>query len=175
LIKPIHTSKAEFSNNATDSTKVMELRTWQKDYFTNELIYDHMLHSNLNKVKETINRDTDQQPSYEREFDIIVKVEDIVINDSKTELKVTDNTNLLFEILVDSSILPTDTRISDVIRLCKLQRRKEGANQDRTLIGSDHSNCMMLRNWFKMHNRLSSKMQNEAVDLMDAILGGAKV
>ena len=57
----------------------MDLRTWSLEYFSNEIIYDSSLFMTLNKVKESIanelNRDTPL--GYEREFDLIVKIEEI--------------------------------------------------------------------------------------------------
>jgi hypothetical protein len=61
-------------------------------------------------VKETINSDAKAQPGYEREFDIIVKIEDITADcpqKDKTELKITDNTNMLFDVNLDTSVLPS--------------------------------------------------------------------
>lgn len=58
------------------------LREWSKEYFANEIIYESNLFMNLNKVKEIINADLTKVHnnlplSFEREFDLIVKVEDI--------------------------------------------------------------------------------------------------
>jgi hypothetical protein len=58
------------------------LRNWSKEYFANEIVYDSNLFMNLNKVKEIILADLTKVHnnlplSFEREFDLIVKVEDI--------------------------------------------------------------------------------------------------
>jgi len=69
--------------------------------FASELVYDQILYHSLNKVKEIILSDNKNQPGYEREFDVIVKVEDITHDypdKDKSEIKVTDNTNMLFDI-----------------------------------------------------------------------------
>lgn len=79
---PYKTSRTEFSLNDTDSEKVKKLRNWSKEYFANEIVYDSNLFMNLNKVKEIILADLTKVHnnlplSFEREFDLIVKVEDI--------------------------------------------------------------------------------------------------
>lgn len=58
------------------------LRNWSKEYFANEIVYESNLFMNLNKVKEIILADLTKVHnnlplSFEREFDLIVKVEDI--------------------------------------------------------------------------------------------------
>lgn len=79
---PYKTSRTEFSLNDTDSEKVKMLRNWSKEYFANEIVYESNLFMNLNKVKEIIHADLTKVHnnlplSFEREFDLIVKVEDI--------------------------------------------------------------------------------------------------
>jgi hypothetical protein len=74
-IKPFVTSKKEYTVNSTDTLKVQELRDWQRKIFKSDLIYDTVY--NLNKLRETISRDQKAQPDYEREFDLVVKVEEL--------------------------------------------------------------------------------------------------
>jgi len=53
-----------------------------------------------------------------------VKIEDMTADtpeQGKTELKVTDNTNLLFDVNINSTILP-NVSIGDVIRISRLRR-----------------------------------------------------
>lgn len=71
------TSRPEYSLSKNDREKVQELRNWCSEYFSSELIYDSQLFMTLNKVKDLIaNEQTKEfQQTYEREFDLIVKVE----------------------------------------------------------------------------------------------------
>jgi len=65
--------------NPVDKEKVQELKEWSKVYFANEMIYDSSLFMTLNKVKETIISDSNKEVPlpYEREFDLVVKIEEI--------------------------------------------------------------------------------------------------
>ena len=56
----------------------MALKEWSENYFRNELIYDGgQLYLLLSKVREHINNEATNPVSFEREFDIIVKIEDL--------------------------------------------------------------------------------------------------
>jgi hypothetical protein len=89
--------------------------------------------------------------------------------DLKATLKVTDTTNLLFDLQVSDSILPANLRIGDVVRFSKLVRDKS-SDEDK-LTSQDKSNCMMLEPWYKLYQKFHSKMKNEKFDLTEAILG----
>ena len=78
-IWPYMTSRKEFSLGSSDKEKVTELRLWCQEYFSSEIIYDSGLFMTLNKVKDLIQNEQEgnRHLSYEREFDLIVKIEDI--------------------------------------------------------------------------------------------------
>ena len=94
----------------------------------------------LHKVKEVIINDilTRKVLPYEREFDLLVKIEEIN-TDSKSQtemitLRVTDNSNLLFDISVPAFLLPTNCGVDSVIRINKLKQLKDKENStDRQL------------------------------------------
>ena len=54
-------------------------RKFLRDYFENEFIYDNTLYMTLNKVRDYINNQQmmNNTVTYEKEFDLLVKVEDI--------------------------------------------------------------------------------------------------
>jgi len=52
----------------------------------------------LSKVKEYIHVENSKQVEFERRFDILVKIEDIIKEDENFILKVSDSSNLLFEL-----------------------------------------------------------------------------
>jgi len=52
----------------------------------------------LSKVKEYITVENSKQVEFERRFDILVKIEDIIKEDENFILKVSDSSNLLFEL-----------------------------------------------------------------------------
>jgi len=52
----------------------------------------------LSKVKEYITVENSKQVEFERRFDILVKIEDIIKEDDNFILKVSDSSNLLFEL-----------------------------------------------------------------------------
>ena len=63
-------------------------------------------------------------------------------------LRVTDNSNLLFEIQVPSSLIPNDVGAESVIRINKLKKNKEIEN-DRLLFAQINSNIMTVAKWYK--------------------------
>jgi hypothetical protein len=52
----------------------------------------------LSKVKEFIHVENQKHVEFERRFDILVKIEDIIKEDENFILKVSDSSNLLFEL-----------------------------------------------------------------------------
>ena len=134
----------------------------------------------LSKVREHIAHDLTNPMSYGREFDIVVKVEEMIEMEpksqksitgeeqpTKTTLKVTDTSGLLFDVIVPSKLVPRGVKIDSVVRICKLGKSKE----DRTLEAKGHTNIMVIDEWFKMYKKFHLKIQNESLDCTDIILG----
>ena len=109
------------------------------------MIYDSSLFMTLNKVKETIISDSNKEVPlpYEREFDLVVKIEeidqeyaspwsnlDVPLVDAGSEkiicLKVTDTSNMMYDIITPQNLLPTGTQAGAVVRITKLIKSKEG-------------------------------------------------
>jgi hypothetical protein len=125
--------------NNFDTDKVRELRTWSKTYFTNELVYEGTMFMPLMKVRECIQNEfskaLDGPLPYEREYCIVVKIEEIE-SLSKNEfdqpssemvcLRVTDSSNLLFSVIIPKILLPKDLKIGDVTRITKVSKSQEG-------------------------------------------------
>ena len=77
----------------------------------------------LHKVKETLINDK-KSPTplpYEREFDIVVKIEEVNRSNHTSSIKVTDSSNLLFEIELPSYLINDKIGQNDVIRVNKLR------------------------------------------------------
>ena len=139
---PFRTSREDFNLSHVDTSMVTDLREFALNYFANNQFLASTQFMSLHKVKDTIINDrknTEGLP-YEREFDLLVKIEEIIPepksqNDEQemSLLRVTDNSNLLFEIQVPSSLIPHDCSAESVIRINKLRKVKEVEN-DRLLV-----------------------------------------
>ena len=72
-------SKKEYSFSPQDKQMIDKCRKFLRDYFENEFIYDNTLYMTLNKVRDYINNQQmmNNTVTYEKEFDLLVKVEDI--------------------------------------------------------------------------------------------------
>ena len=75
----ISSSKKEYSFSSQDKQMIDKCRKFLRDYFENEFIYDNTLYMTLNKVRDYINNQQmmSNTVTYEKEFDLLVKVEDI--------------------------------------------------------------------------------------------------
>ena len=62
--QPYSTSKPEFTINATDTHQVNVLRNFMKTKFSVDPVYDSVLYSPLNKVKQALESESDRTLSY---------------------------------------------------------------------------------------------------------------
>lgn len=78
-VKPYMMSGTGYSLTNVDQDKVKKLKDWSRNFFQNEIVYEGTLFMTLNKVRESIQIENanGQKPSFEREYDLVVKIEDI--------------------------------------------------------------------------------------------------
>lgn len=111
-IQPYQSSGKGFNLAPIDQEYVRELRAWSREFFKTEIIYESSLFMTLNRVKEYIQNEMKNPPGYEREYDLVVKIEEV----SDCSLKVTDTSNLPFVILCPTK---PSYKSGDVLRITK--------------------------------------------------------
>lgn len=122
--------------------------------------------------------------TYERKFDIVAKIEEIIMPQDADELgrqatlRVSDQSHLLFDITLDASIMtknrrPEETiKVGDVCRIVKLVKTPD--QDDSALVGTEATNVLRMEPWFKLYARFHRTIVDDVHDLTDAILGKRK-
>jgi hypothetical protein len=144
-----------------DQEKVRQLRTWSRAFFQSEIFYEGSLFMTLNRVREYIQLEATKPQSYEREYDLVVKIEEA----EPDHLKVTDTSNMLFTIQCEK--MNHSFKSGDVLRVAKVIK----GSDERTLRAMEFTNFMSIDKWFKVHQKFHQKIENEFHSLTDVILG----
>ena len=108
---------------------------WSREYLPTQTIYDNNIFISLTRVREMIQNEQKAQVSYERKFDVVVKVEEIQPPSNweeveKVLLKVTDQSNILFTLTISSKVManrrPEDQiAVGQVVRIVKLHKTQD--------------------------------------------------
>ena len=114
----------------------------------------------LNRVREYIQNELKNPAGYEREYDLVVKIEEV----SDCSLKVTDTSNLPFTIICPNKL---PYKSGDVLRITKCIK----GPSERTLEAKSWSNFLQIEKWFRVHKKFHQKIENEFHSLTDVILG----
>lgn len=87
-----------------------------------------------------------------------------------TQVRVSDTSQMQFELIVPQSLLPEDIKVGDVIRVKSVVASTHPDHRN-VLVPTDHSNILLISNIFKLYSKFHKRIENTEFNLTDAILG----
>lgn len=87
-----------------------------------------------------------------------------------THVKVSDTSQMAFELIVPESLMPPGVQVGDVIRVKSVVASTDPDNRQ-VLVPTDHSNILTISKAFKLYQKFHTKIENLESSLTDAILG----